>query len=547
MELILFLSSGLFMGWSLGANDAANVFGTAVGTRMVKFRTAALVCSAFIVLGSVISGAGAAHTLGRLGAVNALPGSFTVALAAGLTTLWMTRLKLPVSTSQAVVGAIIGWNFYADTVTDTRSLGSIVSTWVACPLLSAGVAAATYVLLSRAILRHKPHLLELDARTRLGLLAVGAFGSYSLGANNIANVVGVFVPDNPFRDVHVLGLTITGVQQLFALGGLAIAVGVYTYSERVMKTVGGGLLHLSPLAAFVVVLAQSITLFLFASEGLEHFLASRGLPTFPLVPVSSSQAVVGAIIGIGLLKGGKGIRFGVLGEISLGWLTTPLVAGVTAFVLLFVVENVFDRHVYRTVTYRIDGAVIEKLAAEGIADPGLHQLRERTRVNSERMQRDLKRGTKLDTREILAVIDRSQLGSWYVDPAVVARGLDREWFTPRQVAAVRMLSGRTYERRRRLRDDLAAASPEWRPLPATKLNRLRNRTLEQKLEYLEQAFLVRPHELEAGEDGLSDGAEAATRPGTAWPGAPAGGSAPADSAAADSVAVGGGAAGAPVP
>ena len=35
----LFLSSGLFLGWSLGANDAANVFGTAVATKMVRFRT----------------------------------------------------------------------------------------------------------------------------------------------------------------------------------------------------------------------------------------------------------------------------------------------------------------------------------------------------------------------------------------------------------------------------------------------------------------------------------------------------------------------------
>ena len=84
MEDILFLSSGLFLGWSLGANDAANVFGTAVGTRMVKFRSAAIVCSIFIILGATISGAGAAHTLGRLGAVNALAGSFTVALAAAL-------------------------------------------------------------------------------------------------------------------------------------------------------------------------------------------------------------------------------------------------------------------------------------------------------------------------------------------------------------------------------------------------------------------------------------------------------------------------------
>ena len=96
METLLFLSSGLFLGWSLGANDAANVFGTAVGTRMIRFHTAALVCSVFIVLGATFSGAGAAHTLGRLGAVNALAGSFTVALASALTTFCHPSSELPV-------------------------------------------------------------------------------------------------------------------------------------------------------------------------------------------------------------------------------------------------------------------------------------------------------------------------------------------------------------------------------------------------------------------------------------------------------------------
>ena len=89
--VIIFLSSGLFLGWSLGANDAANVFGTAVGSRMVNFTTAAVICGIFVIMGAYFSGTGAAQTLGKLGAVNALGGSFIAALSAGLTVYWMTK------------------------------------------------------------------------------------------------------------------------------------------------------------------------------------------------------------------------------------------------------------------------------------------------------------------------------------------------------------------------------------------------------------------------------------------------------------------------
>ena len=51
VAVLFFLTSGLFLGWSLGANDAANVFGTAVGSRMIRFTTAAVICSVFVVLG----------------------------------------------------------------------------------------------------------------------------------------------------------------------------------------------------------------------------------------------------------------------------------------------------------------------------------------------------------------------------------------------------------------------------------------------------------------------------------------------------------------
>lgn len=343
LTIILFLFGGLFLGWSLGANDAANVFGTAVGTRMINFKTAALVCSIFVVLGSVISGAGTTETIGKLGAIDTLPAAFACCLAAGSSVYLMTKAGLPVSTTQAIVGAIIGWNLFTASKIDYSVLTTILATWVLCPILAGVIAIGIFTLVKKIVFNSKIHILRLDAYTRLALLLAGAFGSYSLGANNIANVMGVFVNISPFTDIEITSFfTFTSTEQLFLLGGLAIAVGVFTYSKKVMFTVGNDLLKISPLSAFVIVLSHSIVLFLFASEGLSNFLTSMNLPSIPLVPVSSSQAIVGGVIGIGLLKGGKEVKWSVAGRIALGWVVLPILTMVIAVFYLYILKNIFD-------------------------------------------------------------------------------------------------------------------------------------------------------------------------------------------------------------
>ena len=195
--VFVFLSSGLFLGWALGANDAANVFGTAVGTRMVRWRTAAIICSVFVIMGAVISGAGASHTLGKLGAVSTLPGAFMTALAAGAAVYLMTKSGLPVSTSQSIVGAIVGWNLFSGNSTDMSVFTRIIGTWLVCPVLAGIIAIALHNVIAFIRKRLKLHMLMEDALTRAALIIAGAFGAYSLGANNIANVVGVFIPASP--------------------------------------------------------------------------------------------------------------------------------------------------------------------------------------------------------------------------------------------------------------------------------------------------------------------------------------------------------------
>lgn len=339
--IFLFLTSGLFLGWTLGANDAANVFGSAVGSRMVSFTRAAVTASIFVILGAVLQGTGASETLGRLGSVNAMGGAFTVALAAALTVYSMTRAGLPVSTTQAVVGAIIGWNFFANNAVDTRSLTQIVSTWITGPVLGAIFAYLLYHLVKITRRKIRIHLLKYESWLRVGLMTVGAFGAYSLGANNIANVMGVFVPSIPLETVDFGIFKMTGAQQLFFLGAIAIAAGVLTYSRKVMETVGNSLLELSSEAAFVVVLSQALVLFIFSSASLSGFLVRIGLPPIPLVPVSSTQVVVGAVLGIGLYKGIRNINLRMLASIASGWITTPVAAGLLTFILLFFVKNLF--------------------------------------------------------------------------------------------------------------------------------------------------------------------------------------------------------------
>ena len=344
--LLLFLSSGLFLGWSLGAADASNIFGTAVATKMVKFKTAAIITSIFVILGAVYAGAGTTETLGELGSLDTLPGAFMAALSAALAIYWATKYGLPVSTSQAIVGAIIGWNIYANKTTDTAVLTKIVSTWISCPLLSAVIAMITFFITKKIIKSSHMHLIRQDYYTRIGLIITGAFGAYALGANNIANVMGVFAPSNPFQDFNLHGFSLNSTQILFLIGAIAISVGVFTYSRKVMDTVGNGIISMTPTMAWVVVLSQSIVLLLFASKGLESFLLEHNLPTLPLVPVSSTQAVIGAVIGIGIAKGGRGIRWSILGKIALSWIASPILSALICFISLFFLENVFNQVVY---------------------------------------------------------------------------------------------------------------------------------------------------------------------------------------------------------
>jgi len=305
------LLSGIFLGWSLGTNDASNVFGTAVASRMVKFWTAAILCSFFVVLGALLEGQEGMATYQRLSPMS--PNlAFIVGAAAGCTVALMSYLKLPVSTSQAVVGALVLIGIMNSNV-DTSSLAKVVACWVGTPIGAAVITIILYFVLGKLMNALHFSLFEYDRNLRVALILAGSYGAYALGANNVANVTGAFVgPDmlSPFTACLI--------------GSLAIALGIVTYSKNVMMTVGKNLVKLDAYTAFVAILAEAITVHIYAMIG---------------VPVSTSQAIVGAVLGIGLLKGVRTIDKKTLWRILFGWTGTPAISAGLAFLLWHILRK----------------------------------------------------------------------------------------------------------------------------------------------------------------------------------------------------------------
>jgi len=301
-------TSGAFLGWSLGSNDAANVFGTGVATNLVRYRTAVILIAVFVILGAALEGPKCMATLGELSKLKPEL-AFISALAAGLTLFIMSMLSLPVSSSQAIVGALLAVGMVNGSA-NYSMLIKIVLCWVLTPISGTILGIGLYLLL-RWILQ--PLLNSMRWRTpvlRTAVVIAGCYGAYSLGGNNVANVSGVYVS---------AGQLSASAASLF--GGIAIALGVLTYSKNVMLTVGKGIFALDAYSAFVSVLALALSSHIFTQIG---------------VPVSGTQAIVGAIVGIGLLKDMRGISRKMIAQISLAWIGTPLVAAIACYVLMMI-------------------------------------------------------------------------------------------------------------------------------------------------------------------------------------------------------------------
>jgi PiT family inorganic phosphate transporter len=300
------LIGGVFLGWGLGSNDSANIFGTGVAARVLTYRTATILISIFVVVGALLEGYKSMGIVGEMSTMSHMA-AFVAAFAAGLCVAIFSYLSLPVATSQAIMGAILGIGLISG-IPDLTRLYKIVLCWVFTPIGAMVLGRVLYPILGNIFQKILADLQLRNIFIRWALLFAGCYGAYSLGANNVANVTGVYV-----------GSGLLTPFQAALVGSLSIASGVLTYSRKVMDTVGKKIVELDGFSAFVSTFSAAITVHLFTQVG---------------VPVSTSQAVVGGVTGVGLVKGVRTVSRKTLLEIAVGWVSTPVSSGVLAYLLM---------------------------------------------------------------------------------------------------------------------------------------------------------------------------------------------------------------------
>ena len=328
-------------------------------------------------------------------------GMISAMLSAGLWLIVATLFSWPVSTTHSIIGALVGFGVVASGIDAVQwgAFGGIVGSWVITPAIAGVFAFFLFVHIQRFIfckfhpLKHAKRIapyyvfltvliisvvtldkglkhvnIELTANESwllglgisifAGIIAKILFGflhfdqtleakkhyanveklfsvlmlmtacamAFAHGSNDVANAIG------PLASVAAI-LTSNGEMPagelsfpswVLLLGALGMVVGLATFGYKVMNTVGSGITALTPSRGFAAQLATAGTVVLASGTGL---------------PISTTQTLVGAIMGVGLARGIAAINLNIVRNIVVSWVVTVPAGAFFAIIVYFIMKT----------------------------------------------------------------------------------------------------------------------------------------------------------------------------------------------------------------
>ena len=384
---------GFYMAWNIGANDVANSMASAVGAKAITLRQAIVIAGILNILGAAFIGSHVTDTIRKGIVSTevmsdpdiALMGAFSALLSASLWVSFATWRSLPVSTTHSIVGSMVGFGIAMGgfSVIHWPVLGAVVLSWVISPVFSLVIGYLVFklilwVVLSRTnpfdiALKRAPWFIglavfiiamsflfktplgktlamstptaalvslviaglvgyggrrvisyKLDEKDRLSLGAEAIFRRIQIGtscyvalaqgANDVANAIGPLAVIYFLAKSGTIGAQVPVPFFLLVFGGIGIAFGISMSGARVIRTVGSRITTLSNTRGFSVDFSAATTVLVASKLGL---------------PVSTTHAAVGGVMGVGLARGFEAVNFSIILKIMLYWVLTVPVAAFT--------------------------------------------------------------------------------------------------------------------------------------------------------------------------------------------------------------------------
>ena len=152
--------------------------------------------------------------------------------------------------------------------------------------------------------------------------------AFAHGSNDVANAIG---PLAAVVSVVSSGGEINANAQLspwiLPLGGLGIVAGLALFGHRVIKTIGQGITHLTPSRGFAAELAAACTVVIASGTGL---------------PISTTQTLVGAVLGVGLARGVSALNLGIVRNIVVSWVITLPAGAILSVIFFYSLKGIFN-------------------------------------------------------------------------------------------------------------------------------------------------------------------------------------------------------------